>query len=743
MKTLRRSFAGGEVTPEMHGRIDLTKFQTGLGLARNFLILPHGPATRRPGFRYIQQALGSSSQNVRLIPFTYSTDQSLIIELGHQYARFHTKTGSVLEAAKAIVSIVGNNVEVTAHGYAFGQWIFIGGRYYIVSSTPDANHFTVTNTFGITTTPTGTTAARLYTITTPYAHTDLFELTYSQDSDVMTLCHRNYQSRELRRLGATNWQIAVASFAPSIAAPAAPTLAATMPEVDGSPSAYEYVVTSIAADGVTESFASASASVSNRLNLSGNYNDVSWGAVSGASRYYVYKKRGGVWGFIGQTTLLTLRDDNILADTTRTPPEDIIKLNDVAGNYPSAVTHFEQRRWFGGTINKPQNIWATRSATQSNLTSSIPARDDDAIEFRIASRQQNAIRHLLPLSDIISLTAGGEWRIFSDGAAITFTTMMVKPQGYAGCSYVQPVVTSGSILYVQAQGSRLRELSYNWEVNAYRTIDLSIMAPHLFNGYTISELTYSRSPDQVLWAVRSDGKLLSMTYVPDQQVYAWARHDTDGSFHSCAVIPEGSDDALYVVVSRTVGGVTRKYIERLESRIFSQASDYFHVDSGLTYSGSAATTITGLWHLEGKAVQVLAGGAVENGHVVTNGAITLQTPSSKVHIGLQIVSDLMTLPLSIDAAQASGQGIMKNVTKVATRIHNSSVLRAGPDFNTLTEYPARSVDDPYDSAPALMSGEVEMAITPAWTRDASVCIRQDQPLPLTVVSMTMEVANGG
>ena len=740
MKLLKRSFAGGEVTPEMHGRIDLTKYQTGLGLSRNFIVLPHGPVARRPGFEYIQQCL--PSEKVRLIPFAYSADQAVVIEFGHLYARFHTKDGSVLEATKAITGIAGDVVTIPGHGYSAGDWVFVGAGFFAIKSVTNANVVVMEGIRGEVAAPVGATAARVYKIATPYEWFDLFDITYSQDSDVLTLCHIRHAARELRRLGATNWQMAAVSFAPSIGWPASISATATQPTA-GTGVNHEYAVTSIAADGITESLRSGGAVAVNALNLVGNYNDVNWSAVAGATRYYVYKKRGGVWGFIGQTTDLTLRDDNILPDTTRTPPEDIIKLNTVAGEFPSAVTHFEQRRWFGGTRNKPQNIWATRSATQSNLTSSVPGRDDDAMEFRIAARQQNAIRHLVTLGDILALTAGGEWRIYSDGSAITFSTLMVKPQGYAGASNVQPIVTSGSVLYVQAQGSRLRELSYNWEVNSYRTIDLSIMAPHLLNGYKINELAYSRSPDQIMWAVRDDGKLLSMTYVPDQQVYAWSQHDTPGQFESCCVIPEGSDDALYVVVRRLVLGTWRRYIERLKSRIFSDQKDAYFVDSGMTYSGTPVTTISGIWHLNGETVDVLADGATEVQQKVVNGSITLQYPASKVHVGLPIISDMATLPLAVEGAQAFGQGTLKNVVKAAFRIHASSVLKVGPDFGHLTENRARDVADPYGSPPALKSAEVEIRLTPSWGTDGIVCIRQDQPLPLTVASMTLEVASGG
>jgi len=766
-KFLLRSFAGGEITPELAGRLDLVKYQTGLALARNFITLPHGPAARRPGFEFIRAA-GDSSHPVRLIPFTFSADQTAVLEFGHQYIRFHIGGATLLDP---------------------------------VTDLP-------------------------YQISSPYQGADLFDLHYAQSADVITITHPSYATRELKRLGATNWVLTTLSFAPPANAPTDVAVTATVAN-NQNKTTQKYVVTTVADDGVTESLPSEPKAASNNLTLAGNYNTISWSAVGGNTRYNVYKLRGGIYGFIGQAhpntgattkTIATINrpgagdktvtvttttphgfanenlvliegtgvpsldgawvitvtgpttftyesvtdatssantgtasipqfsviDDNVLPDTTQSPPENIIALNAGTGDYPAATTYHEQRRWFAGSDNKPQVLWATRTGTESNLTSSIPSRDADGMELRIASGQYNRVRHLVALSDLIAFTAGGEFRIYSDGApAITPTTVTIKPQGYAGASNVQPVVTTGSILYVQAQGSRIRELSYNWEANAYRSVDASIMAPHRFNGFTITDLAYSRAPDSICWAVRNDGVLLGMTYVPDQQVYGWHAHDTDGAFESVCVVPENNEDVLYAVVRRTIGGTALRYIERLRSRLFTDPADAFFVDSGLTYDGPPVTTLSGLEHLEGKTVDILADGAVHPQRVVSGGAITLDYPASKVHVGLPMVSDLRTLPLVLESAQAAGQGTVKNVNKVHLRVAQSSLVKAGPAFDRLREYPARAVTDPYGSPPALRDGELTLSIDPSWNQDGAVCVRQDLPLPLTVLSMTLEVQTGG
>jgi len=749
-KTLQRSFAGGEITPELFGRLDLPKNQTGMQKVLNFLVLPHGPLARRPGTAFLNESRDSTNIS-RIIPFVYSASQAMVLELGVGYMRFHNGNGTLLETNYAIVSIAGNTVTQTAHGYVTGDWVFlslpgVGGRFFKITVT-GANTYTTADPGGTAANPSGAynQAARVYQITTPYVADDLFSIVYAQNADVITLTLNSKPTQELRRLGATNWTLTAASFAPTVSAPTAPSAVATV-AVATNLTAQRYVVTTMANDLVTESLQTAVVTCNNNLTLAGNYNTISWTAATGANRYYVYKQRGGAWGYIGQTTSLSLIDDNITADTTQVPPEANISLNAAAGDYPAATTYHEQRRWFGGTINSAQRVYATRNATDSNMTSSVPSRDDDALQFRIAAAQQNAIRHLVPLADLLALTAGGEFRIYSDGSssAITPKSLTVKPQAYCGANGVQPVVTSGSALYVQAQGSHVREIAYDPSgTGFYRTVDISLMAPHLFNGYNVVQLAYCRAPDQMLWAVRSDGTLLGLTYVPDQNVYGWHQHVTDGFVESIAVIPENNTDVLYMIVRRTVNGRTVRYIEKLQTRIFTTLASCFYVDSGLTYSGSPVSTVTGLWHLEGKTVSILADGAVAPSVVVTNGAITLVTPASTISIGLGYVSDAQTVPLDLEGAAAGGMGTMKNVNKVHIRVAQSSLVSAGPSFSRLTDYPSRAISDPYGSPPALRNGELPLAIGASWQSDATVCVRASAPLPLTMLSMAIEVAVGG
>jgi hypothetical protein len=757
---LFQSFAGGEITPELLGRLDLGKHQIGLGPSRNFLVLPHGPIQNRPGLAYVLEARNSAGR-VRLLPFSFSDTQTMILEFGHAYIRFHTGGATLLETAKNITGITqpAGVVSVAGHGWANGDVVYqtgiggmtqLNGRYVVISDSAAntyrmkdfAGNYITTGSYGAYTA--GGTAARVYTLATPYDHSQLFDIHYTQDSDVLTLAHPSHATRELRRLGATNWTLTTVGFAPTIATPAAPQVQVFGPG-GGVASTHTYVATALSADGLEESYASPSASINHDLTVTGNFIDVFPIDVPGAVRYNIYKQFNGLYGYIGQVADggITLDDYNITPDVTKTPPEALITLNSAASNYPSAVAYHEQRRVFGATDGAPQNFWMTRTGTESNMSMSIPTQADDAIAARIKAREQNRIRHLVSFSDLIALTSSGVWRIFSgDAPAITPDTLSIKPQGNAGANNVQPVITEGSVLYSQSRGAHIRELTYNGDRGGYVTADLSIMAPHFFEGYTIVDLAYTAAPLQALWAVRSDGALLCMTYVPDHQVYAWHKHDTDGYVESVAAVSENDQDVLYAVVRRTLNGREARYIERMASRLFTTKADAFIVDCGLTYSGAALATISGLHHLEGEIVSILADGAVESQQVVTGGQVVLSGAASKVHVGLPITAEAELLPLSFMKAAAMGQGTMKNVNKVYIRTYRSTGIQAGPSYDKLVDIPARR-DEAYDAPPALRTEIREVPIKGSWNQDGTVVFRQSDPVPATILSVALEVAAGG
>lgn len=749
VRTIARSFAAGEITPELYARADLVQYQTGLRTCRNFFTVPHGPAKNRSGFEFVAEVRSSGNQT-RLIPFAYSSDQTMVLAFSPGTIRFYTNGAALLEAA---ATLSGSGAAFTSPAtYAVGDEVFVSGtgdnlldNRFLRIGTASGNTYSLTDKAGgalsVSVAVTGT-IARVYQVATPYAEADLFNLHYTQSNDVLTIVHPSYPQYELRRLGVVNWTMTTISFGAVVAPPSAPSAVATYSDAGGATGTlYEYVVTSINSDTKEESAASVIASCYNKLYVETNYNTISWNAVAGVQYYRVYRRSAGVFAYIGQTTDLTLIDDYITPDGTTTPPIYSAYFSG-ANEYPAAVCYYEQRRAFAGTYDHPQRFYLTRPGTESNMAQSIPSQDDDAIDYQIAARQGNAIRHLVPLSKLVVLTGSAEWAISAaDGGALTVSTVKAAIQTYNGASNVQPVVVNYSMLYAASRGGHMREMVYSNDSGGYVTNDVSILAPHLFDYLTITDMAFSAAPWPIVWCVSSNGDLIGMTYSPEQKVTAWHHHDTDGAFESVCCVTEGSEDILYAVVRRVVGGRSVRYVERMHTRQIQSLSDSFFVDAGTIYNGAATTTIGNLWHLEGKTVSVLADGAVMPQQIVASGSITLPIAASIVAVGLPITGDIQTLPLSYDG-EANGSGRRKNVKTVWARVNDSTGINAGPDVGNLTQYKQRTVE-PYGTPPALVSAEVEIAITPQWNPDASVWIRQSDPLPLTVSAITLETIVGG
>lgn len=700
-RSFARSFSGGEVTPEFWGQIADAKFQTGLALCKNFKVLPHGPVENRAGTQFVRKAKNNGVP-VRLIPFEFSDTQTMVLEFGDQYIRFHTM-GATVESSPGVA----------------------------------------------------------YEVSTPYAQADLFDIHYVQSADVLTLVHPNYAPRELRRLGPTSWTLTTIMFAPTISAPSTPTATATTAASPSGLRTYAYVITATNADG-EESLASGSASCSNNLLQTGAYNTLTWSAVTGAVRYSVYRQSNGLYGYIGTTDALTYKDDSAdqnTPDISKTPANVDTTLAGGAGDYPGAVSYFEQRRVFAGTINKPQNLWMTRSATESNLNYSIPVRDADRVAIKVSSRKVNRVRHIVPLTNMVLLTSSAAWRVTSTTSdAITPSSIDVKAQSSVGANNVQPLIVGNNILYATARGGRLREMAYSFQAQGYTSGDLTLRAPHLFMGKTIKDLAYSEAPYPVVWAVSSSGKLIGCTYVPEQQIAPLFQYttgdDTGDKFVSVCVVPEGDEDAHYVAVQRTVNGTSVTCIERFASRALSTdyqdsanysepvPTDCVFLDASLTYNGAPATVFTGLGHLEGRTVVALADGCVTPPMVVTSGQVTIDQPASRVTIGLQIDAQLRTLPMVFEGVMAFGQGRPKNVSRAWLRVFRSCAVQAGPSLDRLVEVKQRTTEA-LGSPPNLRTDEIQIDMLPGVQSGGQVYVRHTNPLPLTITSMTIEADVSG
>ena len=417
-----------------------------------------------------------------------------------------------------------------------------------------------------------------------------------------------------------------------------------------------------------------------------------------------------------------------------------VSISETSGDYPSSVTYFEQRRWFGGTYARPNNLWATKSGTESDMSYSLPSQDDDRIAVRVAAREASRIQHIVPLSQLMLLTGTAEWRVSPlNSDAITPSSMSVRPQSYVGASSVQPLVINSSMIYGASRGGHLRECGYNWQAGGFVSADVSLRAPHLFDNLEIVDMAYAKAPWPIIWVVSSNGKLISFTYVPDQAVGAFSTVETAGDIESCCVVAEGEEDILYCTIRRDINGKVVRFVERMHERQYTDLRESVHLDCAGTYRGDKKDVISGLTWLEGMKVDILADGGVHPSQVVVDGTITLNEPAAVVHIGLPYNSDLKTLPAAMALQDGSfGSGHRKNVRQVFFRVLDSSGVQTGPSFDELTEYPARD-QEAAGSAPDPINDEIGFSIEPMWSNSGQVCVRQAYPLPLRIISMTVDM----
>jgi hypothetical protein len=354
-------------------------------------------------------------------------------------------------------------------------------------------------------------------------------------------------------------------------------------------------------------------------------NTITWTAVTGAISYNIYHEKDGIFGFVGRSEIDSFTDDNIAADLEDTPPSS---RNPFVGtsDKPSAVGYHQQRRLFASSINNKQRIWLTQTANHTNLGVSSPAKDDDAITVTIASLKVNEIRHMVQLDDLIILTSGGEWKISGVDGVITPSGIQIKPQTYYGAEQLPPITAGDVILYMQP-GWTVRDLSFKFETDSYNGNDVSILARHMFDNNTFVDWDYAPAPHSFIWAVRDDGIICSMTYVREQQVFAWSRHITNGDFKSVASVQEGDDDFMYVVVQRKIGTRTRQYVERLHDHDFNNVQDAFFVDSGLKLD--SPITITGYTNASPIVITAAAHGLSDSDTVDIDGIYVVDATNNQ------------------------------------------------------------------------------------------------------------------
>jgi len=710
------NFTSGELSQRLRGRVDVDKYFNGAASLKNFIPMPTGGAFRTPGTVYVGP-VKDHTEKARLVSFEFSVTQAYVLEFNDGFIRFYRNGGIIVETSKTITGITQANPAVVTsagHGYSNGDEVIISGvvgmtqvnnkRFIVAGATANTFQLSGINSTGYTAYSSGGIAERIYQIAHPYAESDLFELNVdAQDADIMYIFHEDYQTRKLSRTGHTAWTLTAVDFVGAVQTTNTTSTTIT-PSADTGAG-----ITLTASTGIF-----SADHVGSIWRVKNGYVKITAFALS-TSVTATVQAVDGVAGNLGTGPAATTDWAEAL-------------WSDDEG-WPACGTFHEDRLVAGGSTNYPQTIAASVSGSYENFVQG--ADDDDAFIYTLASERVNVIRWFMSHKVLAIGTSGGVFSMSSGSstAPVTPTNVVLKPENSYGVSQIAPKRISSYVYFMQRDQRKLRELGYSIERDNYNAINMTILSEHITSGQIV-DMDYQESPDGVLWCVRGDGKIATLTREVDQQVAAWAEQSTDGIYESVCVIPNGEYNQVWVVVKRTINGATKRYVEYFAEPIYDaptlNGTDCFYVHSGLTYDGASTSTLTGLDHLEGKSVTILGNGLVQASKTVSNGSITLDTAVTKAVVGLPYTPSLKTMKLEAGSAVGSAQGLVKKINTVLVSLYETgNGVKVGN-----TEY--------QDELPDLTAGSLytvdrEVLAPGGFEKDGQIYLEQPKPLPCNVL----------
>jgi hypothetical protein len=590
---------------------------------------------------------------------------------------------------------------------------------------------------------------RIHRVGSPYNASELANLDFEQTADVLYLAHENHAPTKLIRAGHAKWSFETIAFGPTIAVPQGVAGVATNPNQDQGnagnayfPQVDVYVVTAFNEETGQESRASAPVTLTNDISLKRNYNTITWNAVPGATLYRVYKgENTQLYGFIGATDELSFRDDNAGPDLSDGPPTGDNPFGG-AGDYPATVTFHEQRAFWGRSINRPNAVWASRSADYENMDFTRPSRADDAFAIGLVANKVNSVNQLVSTNQgLLALTSHNIFSIQGSNEDYISASPppRVRPEIARGVSRLNPLTVDNVVFYETAKSGEVRTIGYEFQQDGIRTDDLTVFSRHLFENQDIIGWAYAEKPASCIWLVRGDGKLLCLTWDQAQEVWGWTLCETDGRFESVCVITEQGEDRAYFVVRRTIGGVNKLFVERMASELWQDQVDACYLDCARTFTNAVpSATIDRLEHLEGRVVTAYADGFVVPGLTVTNGTVELPHPAARVTVGLPYTALIETLPLAIQTREGWSVARPQQAKKTILRLVRSREVEVGHSDDSLRPLKLRDRDDAYGQPTALFTGDKEVPLDRKSGTETTIVVRSVLPLPMHIAAVMIE-----
>lgn len=739
MSTIRHvqnALNSGELTPRIQLREDYDRYANGCKTLRNFQPLPTGGVITQYGQQWIAQT--KDAADAILIPFEFSTTQAYMIEAGTNYFRFYKDGGRIYDLTGTVATAANNGaglIRITdvAHGLTTGNYVYISG----VVGTDEANgEWVVTvisaDTFDLQSSTyshaytSGGTWYRPYQVTTTYSITDLKTLKFAQSADTLYLVHPSYAPRKLTRTGHTSWTLSTITF------------------VDG-PYYDENLVTPNTAKSTITITPSAATGACTLTASSALWVSTDVGRI-------VRTKEGSTWGYATITgyTSTTVVNATVVDTLTNTTAKSVWRLGawgDTPG-YPSCVTIFEQRLCFAATSTEPSRVWLSTTGSYEDYSPSATGgtvAESDAVTYQLGSNRVNKIQWMSGSRQLFLGTAGEEF-VFqgSNYSAVSATNPpLVRSGTTEGSANLPPVRIGNRVLFIQRSLRELRELTYNDTEDSLITEEVSLIAEHFIRKprYLIT-MAYQNKPNRTIWAVRDDGQLLAFCNYFIEKVRAWALMGStasSGLYKWVAVIPSVDllDDQAWFIMRRTINGVNKYFVE-MQNQDTS-------VHCGLTYSGAAVDTVSGLDHLNGETVSIVGDGAVYDTQVVARGSVNLAygtstgPAASSIYVGLKITPNpsLTTLEPVIKDQIGTGRYRRKHWASIAVELEDT----LGLTINGKTQVQYRTPADPMDSVEPSFTGAKQIANL-GWSRDGSISMEQTLPLPATILGYSGDLDVG-
>jgi hypothetical protein len=797
---IHTNFSSGEVSPGMLGRVDTAKYANGAKRLKNFLVKIQGGLFRRSGTKYINEVRDSSKRSI-LVGFQFSVVQTYVLEFAEGYIRIYKDYGIVEDPPATPVEVVVPYTEADLDRLYFSQSadvLYISHPDYQTRKLSRTSHvaWSISLYDPVDGPYTENTDSDTYLKITSLVDTAV--ATSNNSIWVVGDVGKYVQYREkgIWKLGlitayTSGTQVTIApqevwpqkepilhiAFSTYISSPdyslvfspedvgksfksTAGTWAKASSYVDDQNLSYAAGVLTMASgtyptDIVTVSgrvitctitsstakFASTDVGRKIRMQFGTKW---CWGEIT------VYNSTTSVDVTLYEKPPFDRYNQGTIMDNGITYEWKLGAWSDTTG-WPSVSVIHEQRLWFGRTSSEPQTIWSSESLDYESMAptgfDSIVI-DANAITYTIGSSGQvNEIVWMQTGPVLLIGTTGGEWQIkaSSINEPLSPSNIQITGQTSFGSKYTtRPFRVGAAVLFLQNSGTRVREMTYNFEIDAFVAKDLNVVSDHILykNGRGLYS-AYQQERNSTLWVATSDGKLVGMSYERDQEVVAWHPHELGGNgfVESMCVIHDANndEDVLYLSVRRTINGSTVRYIEYLKPEFQPVDSDdkdeMFFVDCGLSYSGAATAAISGLDHLEGESVVGVADGAVIPAITVTSGAVTLPYEAEVVHLGLPYISLVEMLPVEGGSEFGTSQGMTKRIDTMVVRLLDSLVMKHGKDEDNLDELSFRATEDVMDDSPPLFTGDKELETPIGYDSQSTYVIAQEQPYPLNILAV--------